>query len=160
MLRPSLWQQFLVTYLGLCGSHFSCSLGSLQSRSQNVKSQYQCAQLKVLTTEIRWWLLQQEKWAVEGMKQWHCCILYFDQVLWRTEWKHKIQNVWLSPLTRIHIDVADSSVLPLLFLRSLSILSGCPVIKICSCYQYRKLSWVWSIEYHPHIGFHYSKILT
>jgi hypothetical protein len=67
---------------------------------------------------------------------------------------------WLSPLTRIHIDVADSSVLPLLFLKSLCILLGCPIINICSCYQYGKLSWVGPMEYHPHTGFHYSELLT
>ena len=72
----------------------------------------------------------------------------------------RFKTLWLSPLTRIHIAVADSSVLPLLFLSSLSIISGCPVIKICSCYQYRKLYWVWSTEFHPHIGFHSSKLLT
>jgi hypothetical protein len=32
------------------------------------------------------------------------------------------ERLWLSPLTRISIDVADNSLLPLLFLRSLSIL--------------------------------------
>jgi hypothetical protein len=66
----------------------------------------------------------------------------------------------LSPLTTIHIDIADSSVLPLLFLRSLSILSGCPTINIHSYHQYRKLSWVGTMEYHPHTEFHYSKTLT
>jgi hypothetical protein len=48
---------------------------------------------------------------------------------------------WLSPLTTIPIDIADSSVLPLLFLNSLCSLSGCPIINIHSCYQYKKLSW-------------------
>ena len=66
----------------------------------------------------------------------------------------------LSPLPTIHIDVADSCVLPLVFLSSLSILSGCPIINICSCYQYTKLSWVGPMEYHPYTGFHYSKLLT
>ena len=61
----------------------------------------------------------------------------------------------LSPLTTIHIDLADSSVLPLLFLRSLNILSGCPIINIHSCHQDRKLSWVGLMEYHAHTGFHY-----
>jgi len=50
-------------------------------------------------------------------------------------------------------------VLPLLFLSSLSILSGCPVINIHSCFQYRKLSWVGPMEYRPHSGFHYYKLL-
>jgi hypothetical protein len=66
----------------------------------------------------------------------------------------RFKMLWLSPLTGIPIDVADSCVLPLLFLRSLSILSGCPVINIWSCQQYRKLSWFGLMEYHPHTGFH------
>ena len=68
--------------------------------------------------------------------------------------------LWLSPLTRIHVTIADSYVLPLLFLKSLSILSGCPVINIHSCHQDRRLSWVGPMEYHPHTGFHYSKVLS
>ena len=65
----------------------------------------------------------------------------------------------LSPLPTIHIDTAGSSVLPLLFLRSLSLLSGCPIINIHSCHQERKLSWVVPMEYHPHTGFHYCNFL-
>jgi hypothetical protein len=64
----------------------------------------------------------------------------------------RFKALWLSPLTRIQI--------PLLFLRSLSILSGCPIINIHSCHQYRKLSWFGPMETHPHTGFHYSKLLT
>jgi hypothetical protein len=56
-----------------------------------------------------------------------------DLAICRTLAKHsdiQIENVrcdslWLSLLTGFHIDKADSSLLPLLFLRSLSILSGC-----------------------------------
>jgi len=40
----------------------------------------------------------------------------------------RFETYWLSPLTRIHIELADSSVLPLLFLKSLSIWSGGPII--------------------------------
>jgi hypothetical protein len=65
----------------------------------------------------------------------------------------------LSPLTTIHIDLADSSVLPLLFLRSLSILSGCPITNTHSCNEDRKLSWVGPMEYRPHTGFHYCILL-
>jgi len=46
---------------------------------------------------------------------------------------------------------------PLLFLRSLSILSGCPTISIRICLQDMKLSWIGPMVYHPHTGFHYSK---
>ena len=64
--------------------------------------------------------------------------------------KTGFKTYWLSRLTRIHIDVADSSVLPFLFLYSLCILSGCPIINICICHQDRKLSSVGPIQYHPH----------
>ena len=66
----------------------------------------------------------------------------------------------LSPLTRIDIDVADSSVLSVMFLRSLCIFSGCPIINIHSCHQDWKLSWVVPMEYCPRTGSHYSKLLT
>ena len=97
-------------------------------------------------------------WSVSwgSMKQWPCCILCPVQAVWHTEWKHRIWNI-LSRLTTIHIDIADSSLLPLLFLKSLCILSGCPTIKIRSCHQDR--TWVGPIQYHLHTGFHYSKIL-
>jgi hypothetical protein len=72
----------------------------------------------------------------------------------------RFQTLWLSPLTRIHGVVADSCVLPLLFLRSLSIFSDCRIINIHSCQQDGKLLWVGLMEYHPHTGFHYSKFLT
>ena len=52
------------------------------------------------------------------------------------------KTLWLSPLPTIHTDIADSCVLPVMFHRSVSILSGCPIINIYNCYQYRKLSWV------------------
>ena len=84
----------------------------------------------------------------------------FSQALWHTVITQDSKMLWLSPLTRIHIDVADSSVLPLLFLKSLSIFSGCPVINLRNCHQDRKLSWVGPMEYHPHTGFRYSKVLT
>jgi len=70
------------------------------------------------------------------------------------------ETYWLSPLTRIHIDLADSSLLTLMFPKSLSIWSGCPIFNIHSCYQDRMLSWVGPMEYHPHSGFHYSKLVT
>ena len=50
--------------------------------------------------------------------------------------------------------------LPLMSLKSPSILSGCLIVNIHSCHQDRKLSWVGPMEYHPHAGFHYSKLLT
>jgi len=67
---------------------------------------------------------------------------------------------WLSWLITNHIDLVDSSVLPLLFLKSLCILSGCLIINIRSCHQDRKLSRVGPMEYHPHTGCHNSKLLT
>ena len=44
----------------------------------------------------------------------------------------RFETLWFSPLTRISIYVVDSSLLCLLFLRSLSILWGCPIINIRS----------------------------
>jgi hypothetical protein len=57
-------------------------------------------------------------------------------------------------------DVADRSPLPLLFVRSLSNLSGCPIINIRSCLQDMKLSLIGPMTCHPLTRFHYSKILT
>ena len=75
-----------------------------------------------------------------GMNHWHCCIWYLGQVLWCAVCRHKVQkHFWSTPLTRITIDVADSSVLPLLSLRSLSGLSGCHIIDICVGHQDVKL---------------------
>jgi hypothetical protein len=71
----------------------------------------------------------------------------------------RIKTLWFSPLHTIHIDIADSCELPLLFLKSLSILSGSPIINIRNCHQYRKLSYVGPMEYHPHTGFQYCKSL-
>ena len=70
------------------------------------------------------------------------------------------KTLLLSALPTIYIDVADCCVLPLVFLRSLCILSGCRIINICSCHKDLKLSWVGPMEYDPHSGFHYSKLLT
>jgi len=50
---------------------------------------------------------------------------------------------------------ADRSLLSLLFLRSLSIVLGCPVIN-SRYHQDRKLSWIVPMAYHPRTGFHYS----
>jgi hypothetical protein len=72
-----------------------------------------------------------------------------------------LETLQFSQPTRIHIDVADSSVLPLLFVSSLSILSGCCIINIHSCHhQNGKLSCVGQMEYHPHTRIHYPKRLT
>jgi hypothetical protein len=70
------------------------------------------------------------------------------------------ETLRLSPLSTISISVACSWQLPLLFLRSLSILSGCSIIHTCSCRQGMKLSWFGPKAYCPHTGFHYSKLLT
>jgi hypothetical protein len=67
----------------------------------------------------------------------------------------RFETLWFSPLTRISINVADSSQLRLLFLRSLSILWGCPVVNIYSCHQEMKL-WIEPLAYHPHTRFYYS----
>jgi hypothetical protein len=64
------------------------------------------------------------------------------------------------PLTRISIDVAENSVLPLLFRRSVNILSCCHIINICGGHQDMKLRWTGPMAYHPYTGFHYFKFLT
>jgi hypothetical protein len=72
----------------------------------------------------------------------------------------RFQTLWFSPLTRMSSDIADSSLLPLLYRRSLSILSGCPVINVRSCLQDTKLLWIGPMAYHPLTGLHYCKILN
>ena len=49
------------------------------------------------------------------------------------------ENFWSLPLTRISIDIADGSLLLLLFLKSLNILLGCHIINIHPCHQDMKL---------------------
>jgi len=101
-----------------------------------------------------------KKWGLGANKQLHCCISYLIQVHWCAVCKHKVQiYFWSTPLTRISIDVADSSVLPVLFLRSLSIWSVCHIVNICVDHQGMKLQWFVPMAYHPHTGFHYSKLL-
>jgi len=57
-------------------------------------------------------------------------------------------------------DIAVSCTLASLMpLKSLKILSGFLIINIHSCKQYRKLSWVGTMDYHAHTGFHYAKLL-
>jgi len=95
------------------------------------------------------------------MNHWHCCIWYLGQVLWCAVCRHKVQkHFWSTPLTRITIDVADSFVLPLLFLRSLSGLSGCRIINICVAHQDVKLRLIGPMVYRLYTGFHYCKLVT
>jgi len=72
----------------------------------------------------------------------------------------RFETLWFSTLTKMSSDVADRSLLPLLSHRSLSVLSGCPIINICSCLQDMKLLWIGPLAYHPLTRFHYSKILN
>jgi hypothetical protein len=100
----------------------------------------------------RCWLSLLVVWAVGGMKQWHCCISYLIQVPICTVCKHKIQkHFWSLPPTRIFIDIRDSLLLPLLFLRSLSTLSDCHIINMHPCHQDIKLSWIGPNTYIIHI---------
>ena len=64
------------------------------------------------------------------------------------------ETYWLSPLTSISSDAADSSLLSLLFLRSLSsaIIHIVVASKFWSCQE-------GLIKYYPHTGFPYSKLL-
>jgi len=68
------------------------------------------------------------------------------------------KHSWFTPLMSFSIHTADNCLLPLLFLRSLSILSGCPVFNIRSCHEGMKLSWIGPTTYYPHTRFHYSKL--
>lgn len=102
----------------------------------------------------------EEVWAEGAMNRWHSCILYLIQMHWYAAWKHKFQkHSWFNPLTRLSIHTADNSLLPLLYLNSVSTVSGCYIINIHSCHQGRML-WIRFMAYHPHIEFHYCKILT
>jgi len=62
-----------------------------------------------------------------GMKIWHCCISYLVQVHWCAVCKHKFQ-ILIHTTDQLSIHTADNCLLPLLFLRSLSILSCSPII--------------------------------
>jgi hypothetical protein len=70
----------------------------------------------------------------------------------RTE-NRSFDTLWLSPLTIISIDITNISLLPLLFLWSLSILAGCPVINTCSCHQDLKLFWMGPMAYDYILAF-------
>ena len=81
------------------------------------------------------------------MKQWLCCVSYLDHVLWCPVWTHKFQKYsWFTPLTTLSIHTADNTLLPLLFLRSVSILSGCPIINILFFTKMWSYSWTHSIS--------------
>ena len=93
----------------------------------------------------------------------HGAVTLLYLVPWPSCLTHRVKTQDLKRIITNHNPLCQSrqlSVLPLMFLKSLWILSGCPVINIRSCHQDRKLSWVGPMEYHPHTGFHYSKLLT
>ena len=69
----------------------------------------------------------------------------------------RFETLWFSPLTRISINIAGSSLLHLLLLTSLNILSG---LLTCGCHQDLKLLWIGPMAYNPHARFYYSKLLT
>jgi len=69
------------------------------------------------------------------------------------------KHSWFTPLMSFCIHTADNCLLHLLFLSSVSILSGCPVINIRSCHE-GMLSWIGPTTYHPHTRFQYSKLQT
>jgi len=50
----------------------------------------------------------------------------------------RFETLWLSPMTRISSNEAGSSLLPLVILKDLSILLGCPIFTVSSCHQDRK----------------------
>jgi len=62
-------------------------------------------------------------------------------------------------MASLHVMFASArSVLPLLYLSSVNIVSGCHIINLRCCHQDRKL-WIRPMAYHPHTGFHYSTLL-
>ena len=71
----------------------------------------------------------------------------FRNIIYAPHWSY-------SPFTQ-----KDNTLLPLLFLRSLSIVSGCHIINIRCCHLDRKL-WIIPMAFHPHTEFRYSKLLT
>ena len=68
-------------------------------------------------------------------------------------WWLPLQEVWAGGRMK-------NCLLPLLFLRFLSILSGCSIINISIFLQDMNLSWIAPMAYHAHTGFRYSKLLT
>jgi hypothetical protein len=66
-----------------------------------------------------------------GMKQWHCCILCLsrcsDVQYGNTGFR---KHSWFTPLTRLSIHIADTSLRPLQYLWSLNIFPGCCIIYI------------------------------
>jgi hypothetical protein len=77
-----------------------------------------------------------------AMKQCHCCIWYLFQALWHRVTTQDSKHSWFTPLTIFFIHTAYISLLHLLFMRSVSILFGCPVINIRSWHEDMKLSWL------------------
>ena len=71
-----------------------------------------------------------------------------------------LKHSWFTPLMIFFVHTADNSLLHLLFLSSVSILSGSPVINTRSRYKDTKLSWIGPFACHPHTRFHYSIRLT
>ena len=86
-------------------------------------------------------------------------------VTWRSTPTYRVKThdsmySWFTPMMRFSIHTADNSLLPLLYFRSMSILSVCPTINICNCHQDMKLLWIGPIANHPHTRLHYCKFLT
>ena len=105
----------------------------------------------------RWSLPLQEVWAGE---QWNSDIAVSCTLAKHSDVQSEKTTLWFSPLTRICSDVEFGSLHPLLFLRSVSILSHCPIINISCCHRDVKLSWTGPMACHPLTRFHYSKFLT
>jgi hypothetical protein len=108
----------------------------------------------------RWWFPLQDVWGGGGMKQWHC----FSHTL-ATCSSVQYGNTSFGNILDSHhwLECPFSqqiTVPPLLFIRSLSILFGCPIINIHSCHQDMQLLWVGLTAYRPHTGFYSSKLLT
>jgi hypothetical protein len=95
-----------------------------------------------------------------GMNTGHLRISYLIQVLQCTVCNHKFQKYYrFTQLTVVYIHTADNTLLPLLFLRSDIILSGFPIIILCSCQQEGKLSCIRPKAYNPQTRLRYSNFL-
>ena len=89
-----------------------------------------------------------------GMKIWHCCVSYLVQVHWCAVCKHKFQTL-IHTTDQLCIHTADNCLLPLLFLRFLSILSCSPIIT----YVFASKIWI-CVELNPWLIIHILCFIT
>jgi len=134
----------MVTLQEKCSVGFSiCS-----SRFANVQTAWKLHDALVWQA-FRLWLCQQELWDVGKWSIDLAVTCNLTKLSDTQREKTRFETLCFPPLTGICSDTAVRSVLPLLFLRSLS----SPIINICSWLQDFKLSWIGPKEYLPHTVF-------